>query len=87
MIPHENEGEYDSITYQGEQTVLNRANTEPNNMYITSKQQAVIVNENGKWYIEDKSELQTTYLYVSGKREIHSGDIILLGNRRFIFEE
>lgn len=87
MIPHENEGEYDSITYQGEQTVLNRANTEHNNMYITSKQQAVIVNENGKWYIEDKSELQTTYLYVSGKREIHSGDIILLGNRRFIFEE
>ncbi|MDR2680418.1 MAG: zinc ribbon domain-containing protein [Tannerella sp.] len=75
-----------SLPFSGEEIILNRANTEPDNVTITSKEQAVLTCENKRWYIEDRSELKTTYLYVSGKTEIKPGDIIVLGDRRFVFD-
>lgn len=72
--------------YSGSSIILNRANTDPNNNSITSKEQALLSYESGVWYIEDKSRQQTTYLHVSKKTHIEDGDIIILGNRRFIFK-
>lgn len=65
--------------------VLNRQNTEPENNSITSRQQAMISFENGKWYIEDKSTFKTTFIRVTKKTELEDGDIIVLGNREFKF--
>jgi hypothetical protein len=75
-----------SLPFSGEEIVLNRANTEPDNATITSKEQAVLTCENKRWFIQDRSELKTTYLYVSGKTELKPGDIIILGDRRFLFD-
>lgn len=77
---------YTPTTYPGDSIVLNRMNTDQHNNTITSKQQAVITCENGQWYIEDRSTLQSTYVRVKGKVPIQPGDIILLGNREFEFE-
>lgn len=85
-LPWENEHvEYQPTTFCGSSVELNRGNTDPNNNSITSKVQAVLSNENGKWFIEDKSDFQSTYIHVNGKVEIHDGDIIVLGNRMFEF--
>lgn len=73
--------------YEGDEVVLNRDNTERNNLSITSKQQAVVTNIDGRWFIEDKSEQKTTFVQASCKTELHDGDIILLGNRMFQFHE
>lgn len=77
---------YNPITYSGETIVLNRANTDANNNSITSREQAIITCENGEWYIENKSDLRTTFIRVNGKVKLTNGDIIVLGNREFEFK-
>ena len=71
--------------YEEPQVVLNRDNLEPGNMSITSREQAVLTCENGVWYIEDHSSLQTTFVLASRKMPLQDGDIILMGDREFVF--
>lgn len=79
--------DFEEQEYEGRQIVLNRDNTEKNNPSITSRQQAIITNSDGHWYIEDKSEQKTTFVQAAQKIELHDGDIILLGNRLFEFHK
>lgn len=77
---------YQPISYSGNLISLNRANTDPNNNTITSKEQAVLIQEGGAWYIEDRSELHSTFVRVRRKTKLESGDVIVLGNRLFEFK-
>lgn len=77
--------ELEEQEYEGKEVSLNRANTEPNNSSITSRQQAIVTHVDGHWYIEDKSEQKTTFVQADKRIELHDGDIILLGNRLFEF--
>ena len=79
--------ELEEQEYEGKEISLNRANTEPNNSSITSRQQAVVTRIDGRWYIEDRSEQKTTFVQAAQRIELHDGDIILLGNRLFEFHE
>ena len=79
--------ELDELEFEGKSVLLNRDNTEANNASITSREQATITNEEGHWYIEDKSQLKTTFVQAANRIELHDGDIILLGNRLFEFHE
>lgn len=88
MIPNHNEEITASpLSFSGEEILLNRSNTDADNLTITSKEQAVLTYENNKWYIQDKSEQRTTFVYTTEKIELNPGDIIVLGNRRFEFGE
>lgn len=78
--------EGDSIPYEGNEVELNRENTSPKNDTITSRLQAVITHENGKWYIVDRSELKTTFVQAAEKIEIQNGELILLGNQLYQFD-
>lgn len=69
-----------------ESAVLNRDNIDPTNQSITSKAQAELSYENGKWFVINRSEQQTTFIQVSEKTEIKDGDILLLGDRKLIFK-
>ena len=73
--------------YEGERIVLTRNNTEPDNRTITSREQAVLTYENGQWFIEDHSDLRSTFIRVSRKLPVQAGDVIVLGDRRFTFNE
>lgn len=79
--------EYAPISYSGQRIVLNRANTDPNNQSITSREQAVLTNDGKNWYIEDLSDQHSTMIRISRKTKLQSGDIIALGNRLFEFRE
>lgn len=88
LRPIEWQGEtvkYNPVTYSGDAILLNRANTDANNPTITSKEQAILSCEDGEWYIENRSELRSTYIRVNGKIRLQKGDIIILGNREFEF--
>lgn len=88
MIPNNNEEVPAApLSFSGEEILLNRSNTDADNMTITSKEQAVLTYENKKWYIQDRSEQKTTFVYTTEKIELKPGDIIVLGNRRFEFSE
>lgn len=69
------------------EVILTRDNTEPGNPSITSREQAVISYDNGRWFIENRSEQNTTFVLANKKIELQDGDIILLGNRMFEFTE
>lgn len=87
IIPEEEEkADFAPIDYEGTSVILTRENTEPDNRTITSKEQAELICEDGKWYILNKSELGSTYLEANRKLELQQGDIIVLGDRRFKFE-
>ncbi len=73
-------------SYTGESIELNRDNTDNGNMTITSKVQAQLMFENGNWYIEDKSSQKTTFVLAKEKVALKDGDVILLGNRQFVFK-
>lgn len=87
LIPEEGE-QTDAIKlkFQGNEVILNRDNTEPNNRTITTKEQAVLSYKDGKWFIENRSEFKTTFMRVSRMLELESGDIIVLGDRSFRFK-
>lgn len=88
MIPNTNEETPASpLVFSGEEIILNRDNTDEGNMTITSKEQAILTYENKKWYLQDRSEQKTTFVYTTEKIELKPGDIIVLGNRRFEFDE
>ena len=74
------------LRFSGSEIQLNRANTEPGNQTITSKLQAKLIFEDGKWYLQDKSALKTTYIYAGVKKELKPNDVIVLGNRSFKFD-
>lgn len=78
--------EGDELAYEGNEVILNRDNTDPKNITITSQEQACLFCENGNWYIEDRSEYKTTFVQASRKIELKQGDLILLGTQLYRFE-
>lgn len=73
------------LSFTGVSVILNRSNTDPENLTITSKEQAELTFENGEWYIENKSAQPTTYVLASHRIKLNKGDIIVMGNRMFEF--
>jgi len=74
---------YEPVTYTGDRIVLTRSNTDANNNTITSKDQAILTKEDGKWFVENCSEQRSTLIRLTRKMELQNGDIIVLGNRSF----
>ncbi len=88
LQPQSGEDEMDlkEKSYSGHEVILNRDNLEEGNITITGGRQAVITNRGGNWFIEDTSPRQTTFIQVNGSVRLQPGDVILMGNRRFIFK-
>ena len=74
------------LSFSGDEVVLNRGNLEQNNLSITSRTQATITCEDGRFYIIDGSDFKTTFVQAKNKTELHDGDIILMGDRMFEFQ-
>jgi RNA polymerase subunit RPABC4/transcription elongation factor Spt4 len=87
-LPRENEKiDLSPLPFSGNEVILNRDNTEPGNQSITSKEQAALRYENNSWHIEDRSAMKTTFIQAGEKKRLKSGDVLLLGNRRFVFND
>jgi hypothetical protein len=84
-IPRDGETPPPVKEFSGTLIELNRDNLDPPNNSITSKVQATLTNINGRWYIEDQSVLKTTYKHIEGTVELKNGDIIIMGDRKFVF--
>lgn len=71
------------LQFNEESNLLNRASVEADNPTISRNQHALLTMEDGKWYLENKSSALATSLVLTGKHEIHDGDIVIIGNRIF----
>lgn len=68
-----------------DQVSVNRQSLDENNYSITSREQAAFYFAGGKWWLVDRSELKTTFIQAATPVELKDGDIIQMGDRRFIF--
>jgi hypothetical protein len=73
--------------FNGEPIELNRQNLDPGNNTITSRIQAKIFFDDGEWKIENFSEFNTTLIRVTKPTTITKGDIIIFGDKAFVFDE
>lgn len=80
------EKEPQSIFCDAENMVLNRANVDSSNLSISEGEQAKITCEDGAWYIQDLSEMKNTYIRTDRKIRIEKGDMVIIGNRRYILQ-
>ena len=67
--------------------MLSRDKLDAENLTITSKTQAELTFQDGAWFIIDGSELETTFIQARRKMMLEDGDVILMGNRKFIFKK
>lgn len=67
-------------------TPLNRDNTEPANNSITGQEQAHLELRDGHWFITDHSALKSTFIRCEGEVELHKGDIVMMGDRKFLID-
>ena len=84
-VPRHNEVNSNTVEFEGESVILNRNTLDRENYTISGQEHAVVENINGRWYINNRSSLKTTYIQVNSPTEIKEGDVILLGDRMFIF--
>ena len=66
---------------------LSRKDIEQNNLSIDEKEHIGIEYSDGKWYVENLSHNNNTYIRVDRKTELINGDVIVIGNKKFIFSE
>lgn len=87
LVPLENDipDESHTIGFAGNNVVLNRSNLEPDNNTISSKGQAEIICNDGKFSIKDKSTFKSTFIRVDEETELKNGDVILMGNKMYVF--
>lgn len=76
-----------TLDFEGEEVSLNRDNLDANNKSISGGQHAKIEYENGQWYIKDQSSNGFTFIQVRDRMPIQSGDMIIMGNKLFVFKE
>lgn len=76
-----------TLDFEGEEVSLNRQNLDVSNKSISGGQHAKIEYENGQWYIKDESSNGFTFVQVRDRMPIQSGDMIIMGNKLFVFKE
>ena len=75
------------VSLKGNEITLKRDNVDPDNMTISQNSQASLTCKDGKWYIKDESMYKTTFVYAARETPLQNGDVILMGNRRYVFSE
>lgn len=71
------------LTFSEEEVLLNRTNVEADNPTISRNLHAMLTNEDGKWFLENKSSSMATSLVLTKKHELQPGDIVIIGDRIF----
>lgn len=74
------------LQFSGSECTLNRHMLDPDDASISAKAQARIEHQNDEWYITDLSSNQTSFMQIRGSMRITDGDVLILGERAFVFE-
>lgn len=86
LLPMENfDGKSEKIALEAT-TTLNRANVDPENPTIDASGHASLVEKDGEWYIKNISKSQHVYISTSREIKLEKGDIVVIGNKKFIFQ-
>ena len=75
-----------NIVLNREGLILKRENVEASNVSIDEMAHAQIEFAEDGCYISNMSKLDNTYIMVNRKMKLEKGDVIVIGNRRYIFQ-
>ena len=76
-----------TLSFEGDEVPLNRNNLDASNKSISGGQHAMVEYQDGQWYIKDQSSNGFTFIQVRDRTPIQSGDMIIIGNKLFVFRE
>lgn len=74
------------VSINSHMKVINRMDIDPSNSSIDEDAHIQIEFSQGEWYVSDLSKLKNTYVQVNRKMKLEKGDVIVVGNRRYIFQ-
>ncbi len=74
------------ILLNADKIVLKREDVDASNQSIDETAHVQMELENGEWYISNLSKMNNTYVLVNRKMKLEKGDIVVIGNRRYIFQ-
>jgi len=94
LIDEPDEASFSLITDKGKRTVnfsgdfneLNRSSLDPENNSISEQGHIKISKQGDSWMIENTAESGFTFVQLKGSTEVEDGDIIIVGNKHFIFK-
>ncbi len=87
LIPMDNfDGQVCRIECPNTGITLNRGNMDPQNPTLDEKGQVRIEKGKDGWFIQNLSENTDTYIRVKKQVKLEAGDILVIGNRRYIFQ-
>ena len=75
-----------ALSFSGETVALGRKDIVAGDASISEDVQAAFEFADGQWAVSDKSGKASTYVCSSHRIKLQSGEIVVIGNRRFIFE-
>ena len=75
-----------ALSFSGEAVALGRKDIVAGDASIAEDVQAAFEFADGQWAVSDKSGQASTYVCSSRRIQLQPGDIVVIGNRRFIFE-
>lgn len=86
-LSQENEEESKMLPVKGENINLNREFLDEGNTSISRKGHANLMFKDGSWWIDNVSELKTTFVQVNKPVKLSDGDVVLIGDSLFKFKE
>ena len=75
-----------ALSFSGEAVSLGRKDVVAGDASIAEDVHAAFEFADGQWSVSDKSGKASTYVCTSRKIQLQPGDIVVIGNRRYIFE-
>ena len=87
LVPMDNfDGLSGEVVLSDRSVVINRASIDPENLTVDENAHASFTCEDGEWFVNNLSKSRTTYVSTDRKVKLSKGDIIIIGNRRYIFQ-
>lgn len=75
------------IPLKGESVILNRDLLDQGNRSISRNGHASLVFKEGAWWIENLTEMKTTFVQVNRPVKLTDGDVVLIGDTLYRFKE
>lgn len=76
-----------SISFSGPDAVIGRNNLPGAPAAVQAADHAKLEYRNGQWYLRDTSESGYTFIRPKDNVPLNDGDVIILGNRYFVFRD
>lgn len=85
-VSPDDDKELRTIDVKGDNILLDRSILDPANNSISRSGHASIYQKSGKWFLDNRTAMKTTFIRVDQPIELSEGDMLLMGDSLFKFK-